>query len=181
MPNGVIITYEVVYEGPQESGAVNTTALSFALNNLGPNSSYTFTVSGYTLAGRGANVTVYSTPIEHSKLYHPCNSTEVLETVPYNTFHVYSLYSIIQFHLNVIKLGRALRPNLISCDLHVTTLPLATPPIDKASRNGACNRGFFIVGPRTRSRSMRRGVWKASQPKILLSLVAMPAGALTFW
>ena len=113
VPNGVIITYEVVYEGPQESGTVNTTELSFALNNLGPNSSYTFTVSGYTLAGRGANVTVYSTPIEHSKLYHPCNSTEVLETVPYNTFHVYSLYSIIQFHQNVIKLGHALRPNLI--------------------------------------------------------------------
>ena len=37
---------------------------------------------------------------------------------------------------NVIKLGRTLRPNLISRDSHVTTLLIATPPIDKASRNG---------------------------------------------
>ena len=84
----------------------------------------------------------------------------------------------IQFHQNVVKLGRALQPNLISRDSHVTTLPIATPPTDKASRNEECNRGFLIVGPRTRS---RRGVWKASQPEVLLSLVAMPAGALTFW
>ena len=34
------------------------------------------------------------------------------------------------------KLGRALQPNLISHDLHVTMLPITTPPIDKASRNG---------------------------------------------
>ena len=39
-----------------------------------------------------------------------------------------------------------------------------------------CIRGFLIIGPRTHS---RRGIWKVSQPEILLSLAAMPVGALT--
>ena len=39
-----------------------------------------------------------------------------------------------------------------------------------------CNRGLLIVGSSAHS---RRGVWKASQPEILLNVVAMPAGALS--
>ena len=52
------------------------------------------------------------------------------------------LHSCIQFHQNVIKMGRDLRPNLISRDSHVTTLAIATPPIDKASRNGGVYEGL---------------------------------------
>ena len=51
------------------------------------------------------------------------------------TDDVISEIRAVQFHQNVIKLGRALRPNLISRNSHMTTLPIATPPINKASRN----------------------------------------------
>ena len=83
-----------------------------------------------------------------------------------------------QFHQNVIKLGRSLRPNLISRDSHVIRYLVQPHPSIRQAEMGECSRGFLIVGLRTRS---RRGVWKASQPEILLSLVAMPSGTLTFW
>ena len=79
---------------------------------------------------------------------------------------------------NVIKLGHSLLPNLISRDSHVIRYLVQPRPSIRQAEMGECSRGFLIVGPRTRS---RRGVWKASQPEILLSLVAMPTGALTFW
>ena len=85
--------------------------------------------------------------------------------------------TVIQFHQHVIKLGRALRPNLISRDSHVTRYLLQPRPSIRQAEMEECNRGFLIVGPRARS---RRGIWKASQPEILLSLVAVPAGAQTF-
>ena len=75
-------------------------------------------------------------------------------------------------------MGRSLRRNLISRDSHVTTSPIILQPRPsiRQAEMEEYSRGFLIVGPRTRS---RKGVWKASQPEILLSLVAMPAGALT--
>ncbi len=101
--NGVIITYEVMYEGPQESESVNTTELSFALTDLEPNSSYVFTVSGYTRAGRGDNVTVNSTPIDHSKL--PCMQ-QYLNIRESSIPHACSLYPII--HLcSVLHIGQS--------------------------------------------------------------------------
>ena len=84
----------------------------------------------------------------------------------------------IQFHQNVIKLGDSLRPNLISRDSYVIHYLVQPRPSIRQAEMGECSRGFLIVGPRIRS---RRGVWKVSQPEILLSLVAMPAGALTLW
>ena len=72
------------------------------------------------------------------------------------------VFHSVQFHQNVRKIGSSL---LTQRDSHVTTLVqilVATPPIDKTSRNGGCSRGFPVVGPHTHS---RRGLRKASQTR----------------
>ena len=74
-------------------------------------------------------------------------------------------------------------PITFSCDSHMATYFIASPPIDKASRKWRHVAGAspsFGHAALTLNHS-RRGLWKAIQPEILLSPVAMPPGTLTFW
>ena len=95
------------------------------------------------------------------------------------THHSLVLTSCNSFTKMLLKWVKPLNPIRFSHDYILT----ASPPMDKASlrRCVQYSRGFTIVGPRSARTDSRRGLWKASQPEILLSLVAMPSSILTFW
>lgn len=64
-------------------------------------------------------------------------------------------------------------PTRFTCNFYINHIATSPPVSIRQAKMEECNRGFPIIGPCSACTHSSRGLWKASQPDITLSLVAI--------